>query len=504
MKVRMYPVLGILLAGYFVLGQGLGPGGFAQNDDAAVHAAAGSESAVPGDAAVHGEVHGEDQGDGHGAGHQDPVAPVLLEIFIILLAAKIGADIAERLKQPAVLGELMVGVVIGALTLIPGFEQIMPKVHTLVHNIRTDNSHIDILARIGVIILLFEVGLESTLGQMKKVGASAFLVATVGVIAPFALGYATSSFLITDFSKFPAGVQPFHVHLFIGATLCATSVGITARVFKDMGRIQDRESQIVLGAAVIDDVMGLVILAVVSGIIIQAEGAADGPARSVGYIATVTTIKALVFLVGAVLVGIFVVPHLFRFMAGLHGRGLLLVSSLCFCFAMAYLANAIELATIVGAFAAGLVLEEVHFKPFNKPDAPPEELEELIKPISAILVPIFFVEMGVRVQLETFNDPKVLFLAAALTASAFVGKQVCGLAVLERGSNRLAVGLGMVPRGEVGLIFAGIGRSLGVVDKATFTAVVIMVMVTTMVTPPFLTWAMKRKAAASPADGNIQ
>jgi Kef-type K+ transport system membrane component KefB len=403
---------------------------------------------------------------------------VLVGVAAMLIVAKLGGEIFERFNQPAVLGELIAGILMGNLALI-GL--------TVVDNIRT-NEVIGALAEIGVIILLFEVGLESNLGEMMEVGWSSLFVAVVGVIAPFFLGWAVAAYFIPG----EAGLG----HIFIGATLCATSVGITARVLKDIKKLQTREARIILGAAVIDDVLGLLILAVVAGAI---KAAGSGEALAMVDIAIITA-KALAFLVGAILVGHFLVPHIFRGAGRLQSRGVLLALAICFCFLMAWLAAVVGLAPIVGAFAAGIVLDEAHFEPFEQRGE--QRLEHLITPVSTILVPIFFVLMGLKVDLRVFGRVEVLGFAAALTFVAIIGKQVCSLAVAERGLNRLSIGLGMIPRGEVGLIFAGIGATLmlpntegvmePVIGPATFGAVVIMVIVTTLVTPPVLKWSLAR------------
>jgi Kef-type K+ transport system membrane component KefB len=406
--------------------------------------------------------------------HADPVAAVALFLVIILLAAKLGGHFAVRIGQPAVLGELLAGVVLGNLTLF-GYDGL--------EAIKTD-EFIDMFARIGVLILLFEVGLESTIGQMMKVGLSSLLVALLGVAAPFALGYVTSLWLLPEHSHY--------VHAFIGATLTATSVGITARVLKDLGRSQSDEARIILGAAVIDDVLGLVILAVVTGIIVAAD---KGGTLATSDIALILG-KALGFLVGALVLGALLSRKLFTTAARLKSQGVLLALALAFCFFLSWLANYIGLAPIVGAFAAGLILEHAHFRDFVSRGE--RELEELIHPISAFLVPIFFVVMGMRTDLRAFANPSVLTLAGALTVVAIIGKQVCAFGVLGRGLDRLSVGIGMVPRGEVGLIFANIGLALTIageriIDSATFSAVVVMVIVTTMVTPPALKWSLNRR-----------
>lgn len=416
------------------------------------------------------------QAEGGAAHGLDPL--VLVGLAVILIVAKLGGELFERMNQPAVLGELVAGIVVGNLALV-GFGA--------AEQLKT-NEIIGALAEIGVIILLFEVGLESNLGEMLEVGWSSLFVAVAGVIVPFFLGWGVSAYFIPDEARLG--------HIFIGATLCATSVGITARVLKDLGRLQMRESRIILGAAVIDDVLGLLILAVVAGAI---KAAATGAALSVLDIALIAG-KAVAFLLGAVAIGHYVTPHIFRRAGRFESRGVLLALSISFCFLLAWAAARVGLAPIVGAFAAGLVLDEVHFETFEEKGK--HDLQRLITPVGTVLVPIFFVLMGLKVDLRTFAHVELLGFAAALTAAAILGKQVCSLAVAERGLNRLAIGLGMIPRGEVGLIFAGIGATLilpnalgvneRVIGASTFGVIVIMVIITTLVTPPALKWALAR------------
>jgi Kef-type K+ transport system membrane component KefB len=397
---------------------------------------------------------------------QDPVAGLVLALAVILMTAKVGGDVAVRLGQPAVLGELLGGIFLGNLPL--------PFLAALEHD-----PMIDALAKIGALILLFEVGLESTVAEMLRVGWSSLLVATVGVVAPFALGFGVSRWLLP-------GASPY-VDAFLGATLCATSVGITARVFKDLGKLQTIEARIVLGAAVIDDVLGLLVLAVVTAV----ATAAEQGTRLAGADVAGAMAKAAAFIVGAIVLGVLLAPRLFRLAARIRARGALLASGLAFCFVLSWLADAVGLAPIVGAFAAGLVLEEATFLDFTGRGE--LGLARLIEPVSYFLVPVFFVLMGMRTDLSVFLRPEILGIAAALTAAAIVGKQVCAIAVLEQGVDRLFVGLGMIPRGEVGLVIASIGQGIRVrgepmIDGATFSAVVVMVIVTTLITPPLLKW----------------
>ncbi len=416
--------------------------------------------------------------------HDDPVASLGLSLVLILAFARLGGDLAVRLGQPAVLGELVVGVLIGNLSLA-GFGGL--------EYLKTEPM-LDMLARLGVLLLLFEVGLESTVAQMLAVGWSSLLVAILGVAAPFGLGWAVGAWLLPDASVY--------MHAFLGATLTATSVGITARVLKDLGETQSAEARIILGAAVIDDVLGLVILAVVGGVISAANA---GQTMALGHVAAIVG-KAVLFLVGSLGLGLYLSPRMFHLASKLQSQGVLLSAGLSCCFLLAWLANAIGLAPIVGAFAAGLVLENVHFRDFT--DRGEHGLEELLAPLCSVLVPIFFVLMGMRTELASFAQPGVLGLAAALTVAAVIGKQVCGLGVLAPGVDRLTVGLGMIPRGEVGLIFANLGLTLEfagrrIVDPAVFSAIVVMVILTTLATPPALKWSLRRArvAAAETAGG---
>lgn len=398
------------------------------------------------------------------SGHSDPTAPVILGLVIILLAAKLGGEIFEKLNQPAVLGELIFGIIIGNLALLSG--------GAFSFNHLLEAEAIDIMARLGVMILLFQVGLESNIKEMMKVGISSFIVAIVGVIAPMILGYYVSSWIIPE-----AG---FNTHLFIGATLTATSVGITARVLKDLNKLKTPEAKIILGAAVIDDVLGLIILSIVSGIVISGTISAASIAA--------ISLTSVAFLVGSILVGLKAAPIIGKWVSQMKVEGMKIVTAFLFLFIMAYIADLVGLATIVGAFAAGLVLDDVFFK--NKKE---HHIEVLVKPLYCIFVPIFFVLMGVQVKLDAFLDPKIIMIALGITAASIIGKQVCGLGVKCPGASKLTVGIGMISRGEVGLIFAGVGKELGVINDSLFGAIIIMVILTTLVTPPLLKWSLARQ-----------
>jgi len=473
------------------------------------------------------EEHEGSHGGGHGGGHSDPIAPILFWLVVILASAKLGGDLFDRIGQPAVLGELIAGVVIGNVLFFLGhdFMAVLREGTTLFNvpgqlasghfDIRSalqlafpgdadsvnrfaaihEAGHlmtyidisriIDIVSRLGVIILLFLVGLESNLVEMMRVGLISLLVAVVGVIAPFILGYFASYMLM------PA--ESIYVHLFVGATLCATSVGITARVFKDLNKLQTQEAKIILGAAVIDDVLGLIILAITQGIIVAADSPDAAGGGSMGLSIIKIIFLSIAFLGGAILVGVKFNPWMTRQVSKMRVPGMKLIYSLAFAFILSWLANFIGLATIVGAFAAGLVLDDVYFKDFTGEH---HHLEELIEPIATVFVPVFFVLMGLQVKLETFAQPSVLGIALGITVAAVVGKQVCGLVIRNPAVSKLSVGVGMIPRGEVGLIFAAIGKTLTyhgepVVNSGTFSAVVIMVIVTTLMTPPVLKVTMR-------------
>ncbi len=468
-------------------------GGAGAQEEPAAH---GNESHAVEVADGHGheaDAHGEDASHG-AAGHADPVAGVLLQIVIILLLARIAGHVAEAVGQPAVLGELLIGVGLGAFALLA--PDLVPG--QLIADARTEGSHIDIIARIGVILLLFEVGLESSFIELMKVGWPSLIVAITGVVAPFAMGFFATEFLVTTF---PAGMEPYKVGLFLGATLAATSVGITARVIKDLNKLDVKESKIILGAAVIDDVLGLIILAVVSGIVVASGAPGGGEDLNVMHLAGVVTLKAGLFLIAAVIFGQKCLPFVFRMIRKLRGAKLDLVFSLAFCFLMAYLANAVGLATIVGAFAAGLVIESETLKPFSMSEhfeGAVHALREKVSSFAAIFVPVFFVQMGLQVRLETFLQKEILVLALGLTIAAIIGKLLCGVTMKGGFWSRATVGIGMVPRGEVGLIFANIGLALGVVDTGTFSAIVIMVVLTTFMTPPLLKVCLARIPSPEP------
>ncbi|WP_425400185.1 cation:proton antiporter [Aeoliella sp.] len=450
-----------------------------------------------------------------------PFSPILLELAVIIGVAMLGRWLAESLKQSAVLGELLIGVVIGNIGFwlgIPLFVMVMhlgeamplfSEVWLTGRSVTEAASEIFsasalaeggsarrlvemmtgpegpryvamtfalwLFSELGVILLLFMVGLESEIDEMLAVGWRALLVAVTGVVAPFFLGLLVGMWLLPD-----AGAT---VHIFLAATLCATSVGITARVFRDLGKLQTREAKVILGAAVIDDVLGLIILAVVVGI--ASTGQID--ALEIGRI----SLLSVLFLGSVILFGGNLVRWLVPLVAVFEKHHVKLLFPLALAFLLAWAASAIELAPIVGAFAAGLILSEEHFKNVSATAT----MANLIAPLERIFAPVFFVLMGMQVNLQSFLDPTTLWLALAFSAVAIIGKLVCGLPA-GRGTDRWTIGQGMIPRGEVGLIFASIGKGLGVVSGSVFSALVAMVVVTTLITPISLKWSLFRTSGA--------
>jgi len=376
----------------------------------------------------------------------------LTELLVILIAAKVGAEVMARLRQPAVIGELLIGAVIGAGVLgwVGG----------------DDGGLLSTLAEIGVILLLFEVGLETDLRSFARLGASALTVAVVGVVTPFALGFLAVRF-------FSIGGGSTELALFMGAAMTATSVGITARVFADLRRLHTDEAKTIIGAAVIDDVLGLIILGVVAAVL-----GGDGE-FSAGTLLIITA-KAVGFLVVVVAVGHVLAPYFFRFVRFLKVEGSFVVGSFVFAIAVGLAAEHFAgLEPIVGAFAAGLVAGQTSFA---------DRIEAELRPISFLFVPIFFLFIGSRVDVVALSDPQVLLAGGIISFLAIVGKLVAGLGVLSKGVSRRVVGVGMVPRGEVGLIFAalGAGELSAVVGAGENAIVVLMVVVTTLLAPLIL------------------
>jgi Kef-type K+ transport system membrane component KefB len=411
------------------------------------------------------------------------LAGVLLSLVLIYLASKLVGETCARINLPPVLGELIGGVVIGvsALNLLVfseggnGTEAFVIKFlestaglsPALAPEVATGVSEvISMLSEVGVIILLFEIGLESDLKELIRVGPQAAVVAVVGVAVPFVTGTAGLMALF--------GV-PAVPAIFAGAALTATSIGITAKVLAEIQQLGSKEGQIIIGAAVLDDILGIIVLAVVASLAKTGE-------IQVGNIIYLI-VGAAVFLIGSILLGRFLSPYFVMLVERLQTRGQLLISSLIFAFTLSYIGAAIQLEAILGAFAAGLILAETEKQ---------KELEEQILPIADMLVPIFFVVVGAKTDVSVLNplnpaNREGLIMATFLVVVAIIGKTVTGLAVFgQPGINRLAIGIGMIPRGEVGLVFAGVGSTIGILSKSLEAAIIVMVILTTFLAPPLL------------------
>jgi Kef-type K+ transport system membrane component KefB len=347
-----------------------------------------------------------------------------------------------------------------------------------------EDPSIDIFARIGALVLLFDVGLELTVRDVFAVGRSAIAVAVSGTIASLIIGTAVASALRAD--------TGFSSHFFLGAALTSTSIGITARVLKDLGKTRDPEARVILGAAIIDDVLGLVILALVTGSL-SAAGSTGG---SLGFAVATTIAKTIAFFAIAFFVGSRTAPYLFAAVAKLRTSGAQVGIGLALCFLHAWIADAIGLAPIVGAFTAGLLLDETHSARFIARGE--RSLRELVEPVSSFLVPVFFVVMGAGVDLRALGRGSALVVALALTVAAIAGKLAC--AAGASGVRRLPVAVGMIPRGEVTLIYASLGRTIVIngkplLDDAMYSALVFVVIATTLVTPGAIKWIFQPSAA---------
>ncbi len=436
--------------------------------------------------------------------HSKEFPLVFLFIVILLFFGRIGASLVERFHQSSVLGELLMGILLAALALFP----CLHGINNLSHNPLLVG-----IAEIGVLLLLFKTGIETNLHEMKRVGIRSLIVAIVGVILPFIGGYFFARMLMPDIDR--------NICLFLGATLTATSVGISTRIFKDFNILKTIEAKIVLGAAVIDDVLGLLILAIVSGIV------------SAGHVEIITVValgtKAFIFLAGSLFLGNLFATRLGAWTARINpGVDMKMALALVFCGVFSYTASSLAgLAPIIGAFAAGLILDPIHFKQFDPPylatrlriwtnqlrvdgqtsvntinemDArayrkEQMHVETLIESISNFFVPIFFVYTGLQVNLSAFSDIRTIGIALVITAIAVAGKLACGYAA-GKSVDRKLIGFGMVPRGEVGLIFLNVGKKMGVVNSQIFAIGVIMVILTTLGTPIILNMIISKRNAS--------
>lgn len=412
------------------------------------------------------------------------LAGVLLSLVVVYFASKLGGEICDRINLPPVLGELIAGVVVGVSALhllvfpesnsVAG-DSIIVKFLEITAGLTPEaagavlsaqSEVMSVLAELGVIILLFEIGLESDLKELIRVGPQAAIVAVVGVAAPFIAGTFGLLYLFN--------VPPIPA-IFAGAALTATSIGITAKVLAEIGCLTTAEGQIIIGAAVLDDVLGIIVLAVVAALAKTGE-------VQIGNIIYLV-VSAAAFLIGAILLGRFFSPYLIGLIDRMKTRGSLLLVGLIFAFILAYIGNIIKLEAILGAFAAGLVLAETEKR---------EELAKQVISLADFFVPIFFVCVGAKTDLSVLNpaipsNRESLIIAAFLIVVAIVGKIITGFTLFNQNNlNKLAIGVGMIPRGEVGLVFVSVGTATGILEESAKAAIIMMVIVTTFLAPPFL------------------
>ena len=452
----------------------------------------------------------------------EPSASVYGILALLISCAAIGRFGARRLKQAPVLGELAAGIIVGALlyqlgsptVIIIRHSELVQKaglsgltegrnwrttVRSVVHGdglpegdaqkvervllSREFPSYlslarsVQLFAGFGVVLLLFMVGLEVSLKELRAIGASASMVAVSGVTATFVLSFITTCLL---FPKSGSIMPP----LFVGAALCASSIGITARIFKDLKRVRIKEAHVVLGAAVLDDVLGLIALAVVTGVAVHGE-------VSPGDLLLIL-LKTALFLGAVATFGTRFVDMAVRFLARLDLGNIKLLFPFVLLMFLSWLASMIGLAAIVGAFTAGVIVKEESFHGIGVKLGPEQSVESILASLEGILAPIFFVLIGLQVDVSTFANPKVLLSGLLLTAAASAGKLASSLCVRGE-SDRLIVGIGMLPRVEVALIVASMGKSLGVLNDALYSVIIMVVVLTVIMTPPALKWAMERK-----------
>ncbi|KTD50676.1 Na(+)/H(+) antiporter [Legionella quinlivanii] len=440
----------------------------------------------------------------------DPVASIIFWVTLIFTLSIMGRCIAKALRQPGVLGELLMGVLLGNICYFFGSELIVVlREGSAIFNIMRDilgnatlaeavqnniadpvyaqqmvvalssvkgidylkvGYILDIFSRYGVIFLLFMVGLESSFQELKHTGREALSVALIGVVAPIILGFAIAHWLLPNAS--------YQSDLFVAATLSATSIGITARVLSELKKLRTREAHTILGAAMIDDVLGLIILSIVSSIVIN---------NSLDMLVIVrVVVSAFLFFTAVLTIGPWALRKSVKMLNFLELWEAKLFLAFIFLMALAWFATVVGLSSIIGAFAAGLIIHDGYFEPHSDSSSvKPFNIKQLIAPLEFILAPLFFILIGIQVKLESFFDWHVLMTSAGLIVAAIVGKLISGLGG-NRKDDRLLIGIGMLPRGEVGLVFASIGRTLGVISDQLFSAIVLMIIITTFLAPPLL------------------
>ncbi|HEX3157996.1 MAG TPA: cation:proton antiporter [Gemmatimonadaceae bacterium] len=396
--------------------------------------------------------------DGHG------FSGLLVVLVAVIVATKVLGELAQRIGQPAVLGELIAGILLGA---------------SVLGVLDPTDSVMYALSELGIIILLFEIGLHTDVRSLVSVGRSAVTVGMVGLLVPLALGYAALSYM---------GI-PMLGALVAAAALTATSIGISARVLSELGQLDTDEGRVVLGAAVLDDVLGLVVLSVVAGVV--------GGATVTPFTVVQKTAIAIGFVLVAVALGSRAIPPLFRAVERVRTSGTIGLAALAFAFALAWIAEQSGSAMIIGAFAAGIVL---HGTPQRK------EIEKATTHLGFFFVPIFFAVVGASVDLAALATPRALTVGGVLIAIGVAGKVLAGYAPVWFKGSKLLVGVAMIPRGEVGLIFAQLGLASGALDAELFGAVMLMVLVTTLMTPPVLGLVARRRDEGErdePGEGGI-
>jgi Kef-type K+ transport system membrane component KefB len=409
---------------------------------------------------------------------------MLVLLALLWLSAKFGGEVAVRLKLPAVAGQILVGVFLAAL---PKFFSAMPDFLGLLKSpeflsfLDFTKGEANVLSYVGIVLLMFMVGLESSVPQMMKVGWASLRVAAMGVIAPMAMG------LLGAYLLLPTGT-PFAVDLFIGACLCATSIGISASVLREKNASDSLEGRVVIGAAVIDDVLGLLVLVAVSGLAVASTSGGPLPWGDLGK----TLGLALLFLALALTMGRWLSHKIFRWASRLRSEEILLPFALAFAFVLAYLGSLVGLATIVGAYAAGLILEDTHVETLQiKED---RLLEEMVQPVVAIFAPLFFVLTGASIDPSVLTHPNTLIMAGVLTVVGILGKYVSGY-MAGGGVRTSVIGWGMVPRGEVGLIFVSVGLTIKINGEPLLSpevqaGIVGAILLTTIFGPIGLSWVL--------------
>ncbi len=453
---------------------------------------------------------------GSGLAHIDPAGAIVFWGTILLFFGIVGRYLAKCLRQPGVLGELLMGVVVGnicyafdvqlmvilrdsaavfaviqqmlqGISLPHAVHQLIPDLHyaqQIIDVMSGPNGQqwitvtfvVDAFSRYGVIFLLFMVGLESSFSDLKKTGKESTWVAVIGVIAPILLGLLAMNLIMPH--------APFSVALFVAATLSATSVGITARVLQDMNKLHTREAKTILGAAMIDDVLGLIILSVVSGMVL------------IGVVSPLLITRivcmALIFFPLSLWLGPILLRKMIVWTSFVEPWESKLLTSFIFIMGFSWLATLVHMSTIIGAFMAGIILHEGFFESRAQELKNPQSIRNLLAPFEAIFAPLFFVLIGIQVRLESFLDTKIILFSLCLLVAAIVGKLLSGFGGNRR-DDRFLIGIGMIPRGEVGLVFASVGKSIHIISDTLFSAIIVMVVITTFMTPIWMKLHYSRK-----------